>query len=450
MSARILVVDDVPANVRVLEAKLLAEYFDVCTASDGSEALEVAQRELPDLILLDVMMPGLDGYETCRRLKGDSRTRHIPVVMVTALDARTERLRGLEAGADDFLTKPVDDVTLFARVRSLLRLKGVMDELRLRDRGQQIAGEGQSGLDWSAHAVIIAGSARNGDRFASALPAFATHEIETEPTEALAAVEAGADFALVDLTAQDFDGLRVCARIRATPKIRELPLLAVINPDDVATAVRALDLGVNDFVHRPIDAEELAVRVKTQLRRKHFADQLRESIDERLELAVTDTLTGLNNRAFISARLNHFIDAANAGGAPVSVMLIDVDHFKRINDTHGHEAGDHVLQDFARRLQRGLRALDHAGRWGGEEFVIVMPGSGLAEAEAAAERLRQRISGREFSVDDCLLPVTASFGVAQLNSGEDMQGLLRRADIALYEAKNEGRNRVEAATSAAA
>ena len=131
MSARILVVDDQAANVRLLEARLQAEYFDVCTASDGFEAIEVARNQQPDLILLDVMMPRMDGYETCGKLKADPSTRHIPVVMVTALDQREDRIRGLESGADDFLTKPIDDVALFARVRSLLRLKTLLDDCLL-------------------------------------------------------------------------------------------------------------------------------------------------------------------------------------------------------------------------------------------------------------------------------------------------------------------------------
>lgn len=449
MSARILVVDDIPANIRVLEAKLLAEYFDVRTANSGADAINLARIEQPDLILLDVMMPGLDGYETCRRLKGDALTRHIPVIMITALDERRERLRGLEAGADDFLTKPVDDITLFARVRSLLRLKNVLDELRQRDQGAALTGlnaDGELSEDFAAHCVVVSGQSDLGQRFAQALPAFVTYEVETDGASAIASVEEGADFVLVDLTSADFDGLRICARIRATAKTRQMPIIAVLNPDAVPTAVRALDLGVNDFVHRPIDADEFAVRVKTQLRRKQYADQLRDAIDERLELAVTDPLTGLHNRRFITARLRHAIDSANSGGAPVSVLLADIDYFKRINDTYGHDAGDRVLRGFASRLSRNLRALDHAARWGGEEFVIVMPGAGLAEAKAAAERLREETCSAPFLLEDGTeVPVTASFGVAQVMAEESSKSLLRRADIALYEAKTEGRNRVEAA-----
>ena len=454
MSARILVVDDQPANVRMLEAKLQAEYFDVCTAHDGPSALSVANSEQPDLILLDVMMPGMDGYETCRRLKAENRTRHIPVVMVTALDQREDRINGLEAGADDFLTKPVDDVTLFARVRSLLRLKAVLDELRYRDQGGALAGivSDPAELDGGkADAVIITPDAKAGARYNDAMPEGVTGRCVTAPGEAVEAVAERCDIALIDLSQADFDGLRVCARIRSMPKTRQMPLIAIINSDDTPSAVRALDLGVNDILHRPVDAQELAARLRTQLRRARYADKLRNRLDESLEMAVTDPLTGLHNRRFLSARLNHAVDGANAGGAPVSVLIADIDHFKRVNDTLGHEAGDAVLKVFAERLGSDLRALDQAARYGGEEFVVMMPGAGLAEAQIAAERLRRVIGETPFQVDGIgEVPVTVSVGLAQLNQGESVDSLLRRADAALYEAKTEGRNRVQAAVSAAA
>jgi two-component system cell cycle response regulator len=454
MSARILVVDDQAANVRLLEAKLQAEYFDVSCAYGGEEAIEVARAEQPDVILLDVMMPGMDGYETCRRLKADSTTRHIPVVMVTALDQREDRIAGLESGADDFLTKPIDDLTLFARVRSLLRLKVVLDELRFREQSGHVSGilpevtddEGGSGT-----AVIISADQRACDRYAMSLPEGLTARTETDPAMGSDAVDSSTDLLLVDLTSPSFDGMRICARIRSEAETRQLPILVVVNPDDVQTAVRALDLGVNDIVYRPVDAGELAARARTQIRRKRYTDRLRDRLDESLELAVTDPLTGLHNRRYISSRLRQAVGSANNGGAPVSVMIADIDHFKRINDTYGHEAGDCVLREFSQRVIDGLRALDLAARYGGEEFVIVMPGAGLAEAEVAAERLRATIAGTRFNLPDGQeTDVTVSIGVAQVSAGESLESLLRRADVALYEAKTEGRNRVGAAAGAAA
>ncbi|SDM59926.1 PleD family two-component system response regulator [Maricaulis salignorans] len=454
MSARILVVDDQPANVRLLEAKLQAEYFDVCTAVDGFAAIEAAKLEQPDLILLDVMMPGMDGYETCRLLKDEPRTRHIPVVMVTALDQREDRIRGLESGADDFLTKPIDDVTLFARVRSLLRLKTVLDELRHRESSDALSyvmSEPIGDLDSVARAVVISGDPRAATRYAAAMPAQVRTQVETDPVTGLEAARSNADLLIVDLTSPGFDGLRLCARIRADAATRQLPILAVINPGDTPSAVRALDLGVNDIIHRPVDAGEMMARVSTQLRRKRYADRLRTQLDESLEMAITDPLTGLHNRRYIASRLHQAMESSNNGGAPVSLLIADIDHFKSINDRYGHEGGDYVLRGFAERVQRDLRALDLAARYGGEEFVIVMPGAGLAEARGASERLRASIASEPFDLGDgrsaC---VTVSIGCAQAEDGESAESLLRRADEALYLAKDEGRNRVEAAHSAAA
>src|ERR1700757_930294 len=157
MSGRVLVVDDVAANVKLLEAKLSSEYFDVLTAYNGPSALEIAETELPDVILLDVMMPRMDGFEVCRQLKANRRTADVPVVMVTALSDIADRLRGLEAGADDFLTKPVNDIALFARVRSLVRLKRMMEELRLREDvcGRFSSGNGAETTEDNSSARIL-------------------------------------------------------------------------------------------------------------------------------------------------------------------------------------------------------------------------------------------------------------------------------------------------------
>ncbi len=448
MSARVLVVDDIQTNRRLLEARLSAEYFEVLQAADGHECLALACSHEPDIILLDVMMPGIDGFETCRRLKADPVTRHIPVVMVTALDQRADRIAGLEAGADDFLTKPVDDVALFARVRSLLRLKVVMDELRLRHREREAEAEPDAPLQGGS--VLVVGSDEAGaERLAAKLPEpFAVHAV-ADPREA-AHMAVGYDLMIVDVSSPRFDGLRLCARVRSDAATRQLPILAVVEADDRRTMVRALDLGVNDVIARPIDGGELAARARTQIRRKTYADALRDRLEESLEMAVKDPLTGLFNRRYASSRLGQALDGLAAGGEPVSAALIDIDHFKRINDTWGHAAGDAVLEGFAARILREMRAVDIAARFGGEEFILIFPGTQADAALEAAERVRAAVARETFAWPEGALSVTVSVGVAEALPGDDVEDLLGRADAALYEAKASGRNQVVGAKKKAA
>lgn len=453
MSGRILVVDDIEANRRLLEARLSAEYFDVLQADSGQACIDAALAHAPDVILLDVMMPGMDGFETCRRLKADPNTRHIPVVMVTALDQREDRVRGLEAGADDFLTKPVNDIALFARVRSLLRLKLVMDELRLREQARpSLVAKDGVGDDPSAsgHVLVVAPDSVQADRLAARLPTRFSCEAACDPRSVMAKA-AHADLIVVELSSPRFDGLRICARLRAEAATRHAPILGVVDPDLPAIMVRALDIGVSDLVARPVDAGELSARAMTQLKRKRYADHLRDRLEESLELAVTDQLTGLHNRRYLNSRLRTAMDAFEVNGEPFSIALFDIDHFKRINDTFGHQAGDEVLKGFATRMGRALRALDVAGRFGGEEFLILLTGANLNEAARSAERVRAAIAGAPFTLAQAeALKVTVSAGCAQAVTGDSPESLLARADAALYRAKAAGRDTVAVATKKAA
>jgi len=239
MTARILVVDDVPANVKLLEARLSAEYFDVTTAYNGADALAACERAECDIVLLDVMMPELDGFEICRKLKSNPVTHHIPVVMVTALDQPADRVRGLEAGADDFLTKPVADVALISRVRSLARLKMMTDELRLRAMTSKEIGiqspEREAVMDngHNGRIFIVDNRAGSYERIVPTLSAEHTVEVETSPSEAVFhAAEGNYDLVIVSLSLQDFDGLRLCSQIRSLERTRNLPILAIAEADN--------------------------------------------------------------------------------------------------------------------------------------------------------------------------------------------------------------------------
>ncbi|WP_337186103.1 PleD family two-component system response regulator [Phenylobacterium sp.] len=449
MSARILVVDDIESNVRLLEAKLSAEYYEVLTAHDGPTALAVAAAEQPDIVLLDVMMPGMDGFDVCRRLKDDALTRHIPVVLVTALDGRADRVAGLEAGADDFLTKPIDDVMLFARVRSLTRLKGVIDELRDREASGRrmgvIAGAASRLGGSGGRILIVDDNVRQAERVAAELAVEHRPVVESEAEKALLTARGPVDLVIVNANARAFDGLRFAAQLRSDEATRSLPVLAVADLDERRKALKALEIGINDILARPIDPGELAARVRTQIRRKRYTDYLRSNLDHSLELAVTDQLTGLHNRRYMAGQLEALMRRAGQGGEPVSVLVIDIDHFKRVNDSFGHDVGDEVLAEFAVRLASNVRAIDLPVRHGGEEFVVVMPDTDLENARRIAERIRLHVAGAPFRVmgGQELLSVTISIGVATSAGADDTSNaLLKRADEAVYEAKSAGRNRV--------
>ncbi len=452
MTARVLVVDDIPTNVKLLEARLSAEYFQVTSAYSGAEALEVCAQGHIDIVLLDVMMPEMDGFEVCRRLKSDPRTHHIPVVMVTALDQVSDRVKGLESGADDFLNKPVDDTQLLARVKSLTRLKGLTDELRARAiTGQQIAiEEAARAMDSiksdSGRILLIDSDEKGAERLASYLePQHHTVTVLTDPTDlAFAVSDSDFELALVSSRLGTIDPLRVVSQLRTIESTRPMPIMLVAEEVDRPMVVRGLDLGVNDFILRPVERHEFAARVKTQIRRHRYAVELRESVSSTMQLAVVDELTGLYNRRYFDRHLGLMFTKAQQQGRHMSVMMIDLDHFKSVNDTHGHGAGDDVLKEFALRLQRNIRGVDLACRYGGEEFVVLMPDTDASIAGSVAERVRSAVADRLFTIDDKEeLSLTVSAGIASVgNEDTSPEALLKRADNALYEAKHMGRNRV--------
>jgi two-component system cell cycle response regulator len=455
LSARILVVDDLEANRRLLEAMLTGEYYDVLMASRGEEAVQLAKRERPDLILMDVMMPGgIDGYEACRRLKAQPETRHIPIIILTTLDDRDNKVRGLQAGAEEFLTKPIDDVQLMARVKSLLTLKLVTDELRAREAsGKRLGVIGEElrsdALDahriFAGNVLLVDDNPTQIKRITSALGV--EHRVVVLGGEA----DSGPpDLVVVSVTAKSFDGFRVIARMRSGEPTRHLPLLAIVDSDDRARTLRALELGAHDVITRPIDEDEIVARARTLMRRKRYIDALRQRLDQSLELAITDQLTNLYNRRFVNTQLGPMVQRAQCGGEPVSVMTIDIDHFKHCNDTYGHDVGDAVLREFAVRLASNVRPSDFACRMGGEEFVVIMPRTAGDIACLAAERLRRHICAAPFSIPGLghALEITVSIGVACSSGAEDSaEALLKRADEGLYEAKNAGRNRVVGKTA---
>lgn len=304
---RILVVDDNPDNLEIISVRLSSRGFHIETATNGQEALDRVHQDAPHLILLDVMMPLLDGYEVSRRIKNDENLPYIPIILVTARDSTQDKVEGLDAGADDYLTKPINFPELEARVRSMLRIKRLQDELDQKNRELEVANK----------------------------------------------------------------------RLR--------------------------------------------------------------------KLSITDGLTELFNHRHVHELLHEEFERTKRSGEPMAVVMMDLDRFKQVNDTYGHPTGDVILYETAQILKETAREIDMVGRYGGEEFIIILPGADEEAAEQFAERVRTRVEEHVFRDEENEVTMTMSGGAASFPSAEDFDNpdmLIKRADEALYHAKESGRNRI--------
>ncbi len=456
MSARILVVDDILPNVKLLEAKLTAQYYDVITAFNGEEAIKKAEADSPDLILLDIMMPGIDGFETCRRLKANPKTAHIPVVMVTALTDATDRVRGLEAGADDFLSKPVNDTALFSRSRSLLRLKMTIDEWRVRESAASSLGMDKddrlnedSDLK-GARVLIVEDRNFEAEKFVETVKRDQHECVIVDGGVAAMDKIMNEDFELilVSLNLSREDGLRFCSHLRSNEKTRNVPIVMVANDEDMPRVAQGLDMGVQDYIMRPVDRNELLARCRAQLRRRRYQELLRSNYEQSLNMALIDPLTGLYNRRYLGVHLEKLLQKNATSRKCMAVLMFDIDHFKTINDNYGHGVGDAVLKIFAERISNGLRPIDMVARLGGEEFTVILPDIDRRQVEIVAKRLRENVANSKFAVTGDGVPkegldLTVSIGVALIEGDQvTAEEALDRADKPLYEAKETGRNKV--------
>ncbi|MCR8546816.1 diguanylate cyclase [Salipiger sp. P9] len=452
MTGRILIAEGVPTNRIVLRVKLTSAYYDVLQAGSGAEALLTVRRQKPDLVIAASDLPDMAGRDFCARLRAMPDASETPVILVHPEPDRAERMRALAAGADDVIARPLDELVLLARLRSLLRARHAEDELRLRDDTRRALGlaEPPAGLQVPARIAVVpvqadipvrAGIAalrtRLPDRFETLRPDQALRDDGPLPEV----------FVIVDTGSAPGAGLSLLTQLRASPSFRQSAIVYVTRPDCRREAASALDLGANDLLAGGFDPEELVLRLPKQIARKRTADRLRANMRHGLRAAVTDPLTGLYNRRYALPHLARLSERAAAQRRPYALLLADLDHFKRINDTHGHAAGDAVLVELARRMTENLRVADLVARIGGEEFLVAMPDTDEAAAQRTAERLCRVIAETPFALPgpgNRSARITLSIGVALPRPGisETPDTLLDRADRALYMAKDAGRNRI--------
>ena len=469
MQGKVLILDGVPTNRIVLKVKLATAFYEVDVSDSSHDFKAQVLASGPDLIIMpDDMSDGPGGIEICKALKSDPETARFPVVIITNQNDSARRIDALKAGADDVLSKPLNNALLLARLRSLLRAAVSEDEMRLRDTTSRALGFAETPTEFARRGkvILLAQTEANADSFASQIAVHSTAAIEHYPSTGFLARHAQNDtadvYVLVLDTANMRDGLRLLADIRSGNKTRHCGIIVVLTSSVGSCAADLLDYGATDIMPDGFDAAELAVRIEGQIARKRTAETLRDTVRRGLKAAVIDPLTGLHNRRYALTHLKRVAERSQKTQRRFAVLLADMDFFKQINDTYGHAAGDAVLVEVADRLKSNLRPIDLVARLGGEEFLIVMPDTTMQEARLAADRLCQIVQATPVKDPSSgpLIGMTASFGLAlgrkssipmQLTGQSDhmIDSLLHQADQALYEAKGKGRNRVRLSRPAA-
>ena len=462
MSGRILVVDDLAVNRILLQARLTEARYDPIPAADGAECLRLAlvdPERRPDLILMTLDLPDMPGDELLRRLRADAVGRDIPVIGLVTGTAPDARLRALAAGADDVIARPVADRVLLARLRNLLRARGDL----ATEAGLAVPGLAEAAAPFEPAPAMVGTIAlvtetpEPAQRLCQSLaPHLRDRLVLLTPDQALDQAAAGmADvFAVLACGEGTAGALRLVSDLKSRLATRHAAVcLLGLSPSE-ETAAMAFDLGVDDLAGPDIASEELALRLRGLLRRKRSRDRQRVRVQDGLRLALHDPLTGLYNRRHAVPHLRAMAGQAAESGRDFAVMVIDLDRFKTVNDQHGHAAGDAVLVEIGQRLSRGLRDGDLLARIGGEEFLVALPDTSLAEARAIAERLCHLVKTPPIRLPSGRgLRVTVSIGVAVSDLGAGslttVDAVVEAADQALLAAKGAGRNQVTSCQSAA-
>lgn len=449
MTGRILIADAVASERIVLKARLASQAYQVDQAASAAEVIDMAQNAPPDLILLPERLGDCDGVDLFTELRAKPQTRSIPVILRLEGADCMARIRALEAGVEAVIDTRSAPALLGARIRNMLR-RSVSDADLARTAEAAKAANGTGLREAAPHfarqgsIVIIAPSLQSGQLWQQGLATQLRDRIRVLPEVAalttLAEGPAPDAIVVAENPQAPERALSLISDLRSRSQTMRAALILVQDAPRPAQAVTALDIGIDDLIDTGFDARELALRLRRELARKARADGTRAALQDGLKLAVTDSLTGLFNRRYALS----YLDRLRADG-PFAVMLLDLDRFKAINDSHGHPAGDAVLIEVARRMSRCLRQNDLLARFGGEEFLAAIPGGNLAKATRAADRLRKAVSALPIALPNGAVDVrvTISIGLVMSDCGApDSATLVGHADAALYEAKAEGRDQV--------
>jgi two-component system cell cycle response regulator len=460
LQGKILIVDAVATNRIVLKVKLKRAYYEVLQVASMKEAVQIARDDAPDLVIAALDLPDGGAADLSDTFSKHPKTEHIPIIATGCQPDTQTRMQTLAAGVRDVLDQPVNETLLLGRVRSLIRAHNAAAEWQMREDTCRALGLAEDAEEFEdqGHCVLVSAD--------KVLLQRSVHALRTSLRARLTLTDAAGvmgeasrnpvpDVFVLLLPADRgaaVDELRVISTLRANAQARHLGIIVVQSFPDPNLGADALDLGADDLMTGGFVAAELALRTRAVIRRKRIGEKLRATVRTGLQAAVFDPLTGLYNRRYAMPHLARIAAIAQTSGKHFSVLAADIDHFKRINDTYGHAAGDAVLIEVAERLRNAVRKTDMVARTGGEEFVVIMPNTGMQEAQKASMRICNGISSTPFKIpgQQAAIRVTISIGTAvgcdhhfTLSDPEEIgSALLIEADRALYTAKGGGRNQV--------
>ena len=456
MAGKILIIDDVATSRIVLKVQLSATFYDVVLADSASRGVDLAQEAGPDLVVISETVADMPIDQLCRTLRESPETAWSTIVVMTHASDRRKRAQYLAAGADDIFSRSQPDVLFLSRLRCLMRARGAEEEIRLRDSTSRELGLSEVGgtFEGPGNIYIVTRQSASALDWHNALVRLSRHQFRPMPmSEALrwTSTNQPADVFVIDMDGSERKSvMRLIADIRSRPDVRHAEVLLITADHHNPMVPDALDIGASAVMPYGFDPREVLMRVNTLLRRKKAVERLRRSLEDGLRASLTDPLTGLYNRRYVIPYLERMLSDMARSKRKFALVLGDLDHFKQVNDRFGHNAGDAVLIAVADLLRENLRAKDLVARFGGEEFLIIMPDTGWTESQLVAERLRKRMQDMPFAIPDReeRLQVTMSMGgcIARMDPGQTPEqaalAMIDRADRALYIAKDAGRNQV--------
>lgn len=419
---KILVVEKTKIYQRLIQAMLGDLQIECDYVEDGQSALQALQQNSYDLLCLNLQLPDMNGLELSRRLRAETRTALLPIILLTADENPSTIKEGLEAGVTEILSK-----SNYAELRHAF--KQLISGMRAEVTGRVLYIEDSPMVAQLTLQLL--------NKMGLVVDHFIRADLAWDQFLA-----ADYDLVITDIVVEGgFSGVGLLRRIRALEDERNrIPVLAISGVDDTARRIEILRQGANDYIAKPVIEEELRARATNLITAKQLFDTVRKQQQKLEEFAVTDQLTGLYNRHYLHETAQQAVANAARYKHPLSLLLLDLDKFKAVNDTHGHDVGDRVLTELGTLIRNSCRDGDVAARFGGEEFVLLLVQCRLEDAQAKAERLRALIESSQLAG----LKITASLGVSTLQNGTEasFEALLKRADKAMYAAKHAGRNRV--------